>query len=94
MTILEFVSYLALILRTSLKTTFGELEPPVKILLMMMMMMKMMMMMMMMMIIIINNSHQVLNTGDMAWVYGDRIVKAVLGLSEVFSNLENTATLQ
>ena len=38
-------------------------------------------------------SYQVLNAGHVAWVYGDRIIEAILGLREVFFKLENAATL-
>ena len=38
-------------------------------------------------------SYQVLNAGHVAWVYGDRIIEAILGLRKVFFKLENAATL-
>jgi len=40
------------------------------------------------------NSYQALNAGDMARVYGDRIIKTILGVSVAFSDLKDTATLR
>ena len=35
-----------------------------------------------------------LNAGHMTRVYGDRIIKAILGVSVAFADLKDTATLQ
>lgn len=39
-------------------------------------------------------SYQALHAGNMTGIYRDRIVKTVLGISKVFSDFENAATLQ
>lgn len=40
-----------------------------------------------------DESYQVLNAGSMGRVYGDRIIKAVLGVGVFFLNLKDAATL-